>query len=67
MTPTTLPKRLFTPTEAAHILSMGRTRLFAEIRNGRLTTVGTGKNRRITTEALDTYIQLLKNEATSVA
>ncbi|MEV2279361.1 hypothetical protein AB0I72_27670 [Nocardiopsis sp. NPDC049922] len=63
MTVRELPKRLFTLTEAAHILSMGRTRLFAEIRDGRLATVGTGKNRRVTADAIDAYVDLLKHEA----
>ncbi|MBB4929184.1 excisionase family DNA binding protein [Lipingzhangella halophila] len=62
MTVQDLPKRLFTLTEAAHVLSMGRTRLFAEIRTGRLATVGTGKNRRVTADAIDAYINLLKTE-----
>lgn len=63
MTVHKLPKRLFTLTEAAHILSMGRTRLFAEIRAGRLATVGTGKNRRVTADAIDAYVDLLTAEA----
>lgn len=58
-----LPKRLFTLAEAAHILSMGRTRLFSEIRTGRLDTVGSGKNRRVTADAIDAYVDLLKTEA----
>ena len=63
MTVHELPKRLFTLTEAAHVLSMGRTRLFAEIRNGRLATVGAGKNRRVTAHAIDAYVDLLTTEA----
>lgn len=63
MTIRELPKRLFTLTEAAHVLSMGRTRLFAEIRTGRLATVGAGKNRRVTADAIDAYVDLLKTEA----
>lgn len=62
MTVQELPKRLFTLTEAAHVLSMGRTRLFTEIRTGRLATVGTGKARRVTSDAIDAYINLLKAE-----
>lgn len=58
-----LPKRLFTLAEAAHMLSMGRTRLFAEIRKGRLATVGAGKNRRVTAHAIDAYVDLLTTEA----
>ncbi|MBR8743306.1 helix-turn-helix domain-containing protein [Nocardiopsis sp. MG754419] len=58
-----LPKRLFTLTEAAHVLSMGRTRLFSEIRTGRLETVGAGKKRRVTASAIDAYIDLLTIEA----
>lgn len=65
MTVHELPKRLLTLTEAAHVLSMGRTRLFAEIKSGRLTTVGTGKNRRVTADAIDAYVDLLKSEATA--
>lgn len=63
MTVHELPKRLFTLTEAAHVLSMGRTRLFAEIRAGRLATVGTGKNRRVTAAGIDAYVDLLTTEA----
>lgn len=65
MTVRELPKRLFTLTEAAHVLSMGRTRLFAEIRSGRLATVGSGKNRRVTVDAIDAYIGLLKSESSA--
>ncbi|MEV2274348.1 hypothetical protein AB0I72_02065 [Nocardiopsis sp. NPDC049922] len=67
MTVHELPKRLFTLAETAHILSMGRTRLFAEIRDGRLDTVGTGKNRRVTVDAIDAYVELLKHEAEDAA
>ena len=63
MTVHELPKKLFTLSETQHILSMGRTRLFAEIRDGRLATVGAGKNRRVSADAIDAYINLLKTEA----
>ncbi|WP_028646665.1 helix-turn-helix domain-containing protein [Nocardiopsis sp. CNT312] len=63
MTVHELPKRLLTLSETAHVLSMGRTRLFAEIRTGRLATVGSGKNRRVTADAIDAYVDLLKTEA----
>lgn len=67
MTVHELPKRLLTLTETAHVLSIGRTHLFAEIRAGRITTVGTGKARRVPVEAIDAYVALLKHEAQEAA
>ena len=63
----TLEKKLYRITEAQHVLSMGKTAIFAEIRDGRLRSVGTGKARRIPAEAIDAYIELLKSEAEDAA
>ncbi|MDS1271560.1 helix-turn-helix domain-containing protein [Lipingzhangella sp. LS1_29] len=59
----TLPKRLYRVTEAAQILSLGRTQTFKEIAHGRLRAVGSGKTRRIPAEAIEEYVELLKSEA----
>lgn len=63
----TLEKKLYRITEAQHILSMGKTAVFAEIRTGRLGSVGIGKARRIPAEAIDAYVELLKREAEEAA
>lgn len=59
----TLRKKLYRVTEAAEILSLGRTQIFKEMAAGRLQAVGAGKTRRIPAEAIDAYVELLKQEA----
>jgi excisionase family DNA binding protein len=52
-------KLLLTVEEAAGLLSIGRTRLFALIRTGQLASVRVGSSRRVTPEALQQYVERL--------
>ncbi|MFE9460046.1 helix-turn-helix domain-containing protein [Streptomyces californicus] len=62
--PTTLPPaRLVRVDVAAEILSVKRSTAYEEIRLGRLRTVQIGRCRRIPTEYIEEYIDLLKREA----
>jgi len=59
-TPSTAPQvvndaRLLTVEEAARRLSLGRTTLYALLKDGQITSVRVGRLRRIPAEALDTY------------
>ena len=50
-------KLLLTVEEAAGLLSIGRTRVFALIRSGELASVRVGSSRRVTPEALQQYVE----------
>ncbi|WTG62215.1 helix-turn-helix domain-containing protein [Streptomyces anulatus] len=64
MAPTALPPaRLVRVDVAAEILSVKRSTAYEEIRLGRLRTVQIGRCRRIPTEYIEEYIDLLKREA----
>lgn len=63
-TPTTsLPARLLRVDVAAEILGVKRSTAYEEIRLGRLRTVQIGRSRRIPTEYVEEYINLLKRES----
>ncbi|MEU8671330.1 MULTISPECIES: helix-turn-helix domain-containing protein [Streptomyces] len=63
-TPTTsLPARLLRVDVAAEILGVKRSTAYEEIRLGRLRTVQIGRSRRIPTEYVEEYIDLLKRES----
>ncbi|WP_434744554.1 helix-turn-helix domain-containing protein [Streptomyces sp. A-14] len=50
---------------AAEILGVKRSTAYEEIRLGRLRTVQIGRCRRIPTEYIDDYVELLKREAST--
>lgn len=54
-----LNKLLYTAEEAAEVLSIGRTRVFALMASGDLPSVKVGKSRRITAESLEQYVARL--------
>ncbi|WP_160050811.1 helix-turn-helix domain-containing protein [Nocardiopsis sp. FR4] len=56
-------KRLYSVEEAARLLSMGRTKTFAELKAGRLKSVKIGRARLIPAEYIDDFVELLKHEA----
>ncbi|MFF3751270.1 helix-turn-helix domain-containing protein [Streptomyces sp. NPDC002018] len=60
-----LQRRLHRVEDAAEILELSRSTAYEEIRLGRLRTVRVGRLRRIPTEYIDDYIELLKREATA--
>ncbi|MBT2895629.1 helix-turn-helix domain-containing protein [Streptomyces anulatus] len=63
-TPTTSPPaRLLRVDVAAEILGVKRSTAYEEIRLGRLRTVQIGRCRRIPTEYVEEYIDLLKRES----
>ncbi|MDX3336896.1 helix-turn-helix domain-containing protein [Streptomyces fimicarius] len=63
-TPTTSPPaRLLRVDVAAEILGVKRSTAYEEIRLGRLRTVQIGRSRRIPTEYVEEYIDLLKRES----
>ena len=58
---------MYRPTEAAHVLGMGRTAVFALIKSGRLRSVKFGSARFITADALRAFVRELEQEASSHA
>lgn len=56
-------RRLHRVEAAAEILGVKRSTAYEEIRLGRLRTVRIGRCRRIPTEFIDDYVELLKREA----
>jgi len=54
--------RLLTVEEAARRLSLGRTTLYALLKDGQITSVRVGRLRRIPAEALDAYTARLISE-----
>lgn len=60
-TPAT-PRRMLTVEQAAEALGIGRTNVFALIKNGELESVRIGRLRRIPAEAIDTYTTRLHTE-----
>lgn len=55
------PRTLLAPAEAAELLGLGRTRIFALIRTGEVESVKIGRSRRIPRAALDDYIHRLRH------
>jgi excisionase family DNA binding protein len=53
---------LLTVEEAAHRLSIGRTTMYALLKNGHITSIRIGRLRRIPTDALTTYTARLLAE-----
>ena len=56
---TPLVPLLFTPEQAAHLLGIGRTRLYQLLATGQLPSVKLGSSRRVTREALERYVAML--------
>lgn len=59
-----MEKLLLTPSEAARVLSISRSKLYELIGQGRLATVRIDTSRRVPTEALEEFVgQLRQSEA----
>jgi len=58
---------MYRPIEAARVLGMGRTAIFALIKSGRLQSVKLGGARFITADALRAFVRELEQEASSHA
>jgi excisionase family DNA binding protein len=56
------PKLLFTPEEAAAVLSVGRTRVYELIARGQLFSVRIGASRRIPLLALERFVNELARD-----
>lgn len=54
---------MYRPAEAAHVLGLGRTRVFALIKSGRLQSVKLGSARFITADALRAFVRDLEQES----
>ena len=54
---------MYRPVEAAQVLGIGRTRVFALIKSGRLRSVKLGAARFITAEALRAFVRDLEQES----
>ncbi|MFC8257456.1 helix-turn-helix domain-containing protein [Streptomyces sp. NPDC057291] len=65
LTASTPQRRLHRVEAAAEILGVKRSTAYEEIRLGRLRTVRIGRCRRIPTEYIEDYVELLKREASS--
>ena len=52
-----LPRLLLTPEEAAHVLGIGRTKLYQLLAHGFVPSVRIGGSRRISTAALDDFVR----------
>ena len=60
--PRTVEKQLLTPSEAAKVLSISRSKLYELIGQGRLTSVRIDASRRVPAQAVVEFIQLLQHE-----
>jgi excisionase family DNA binding protein len=60
-------KLLYRPKEAAHMLGIGRDKLYDLMRTGRLHSVKDGRARFITATALADYVAMLEAEAHKAA
>ncbi len=56
-------KLLLKPEEAAEVLSIGRTKLYALMAEGQLASVRIGNSRRVPLDAVNEFIARLENEA----
>ena len=61
--PAHLPRQLYKVTEAMVVLSMSRSVIYEQIRNGRLRSVSQGRSRRIPASAIADYVALLERES----
>jgi excisionase family DNA binding protein len=58
-------RMLLTPTEAAEVLGIGRSKLYELMRAGKVESVLIGAARRVPVEALDAYIAVLREQFAS--
>jgi excisionase family DNA binding protein len=58
---------MYRPVEAAHLLGMGRTAIFALIKSGRLRSIKLGSARFITADALRAFVSELERESSNRA
>ena len=58
---------MYRPAEAAQVLGIGRTRVFALIKSGRLRSIKLGGGRYISADALRAFVRELELETTSRA
>ncbi|MET8808133.1 helix-turn-helix domain-containing protein [Streptomyces sp. NPDC004546] len=60
--PTTLPRLLLTAEQAAEVLQIGRTKVYALMGSGHLKSVQIGRLRRIRSTDLQAFVDSLLNE-----
>ena len=56
-------KLLLTPEEAAEVLSIGRTKVYALMADGELISVRIGNSRRVPLDAVSEFVARLEDEA----
>jgi excisionase family DNA binding protein len=56
-------RRLLTVPESAELLGISRSKLYEELTLGRIKSVRIGRARRVPTEEIERYLELLKCEA----
>ena len=61
-----MEKLLLSPYEVSNALGIGRTRVFALIKNGTLESVKIDSSRLIPKEAVESYVQKLRTEGKSL-
>lgn len=57
-----MDKLLLTPEEAATVLSIGRSKVYELISDGRLVSVRIGTSRRVPARALTEFVKLLQEQ-----
>jgi excisionase family DNA binding protein len=55
-----MDKLLLTPTEAAHVLGIGRSKVYELMQTGQLTSVHIGACRRVPADALKAFLEQLR-------
>lgn len=61
MSPSEKPRVLYRVEDAAELLSIGRTSVYALIKNGELESVQIGHRRRVPADALAAYVERLRS------
>jgi len=65
-TPSSIPRLLYTPKEAAQALGISRSSLYVLLSQGAIDSVRIGGSRRITATALNTFIETLTTEINAI-
>ncbi len=58
---------LLTPEDAAQMVAIGRTKMYALLRIGAIESVRIGGSRRIPADALEAYVERLREESSGYA
>lgn len=64
--PSSIPRLLYTPKEAAQALGISRSSLYVLLSQGAIDSVRIGGSRRITATALNAFIETLTSEISAI-